>query len=201
MTQPPSPAQPPTTPREIATLPPLEELRDDVPLSPRTGEPRRPATVLVAAVVGYVAVAVVALTYGWHWYRAAYSQTYPISAHLTQWVQPEPGRWLSLTLEFVYTALTGLTAASAGVVGYHAWQGQRWTRWGGGVALALAALSATLVNLYGLISVAFAAILWLLLLLPPTTRYFALWQRVREQAPTPYRRPDHIVYGRLPKYR
>lgn len=187
--------------KEIATLPPLEELRDDVPLSPRTGEPRRPAAVMVAAVLGYTTVAAVAASYGWHWYRAAYSETYPISAHLIQWVQPDPGKWLSLTFEFVFAGLAGLAAGAAGVVGYHAWAGRRWTRWGAVVALALAGLQTALVNWWGVAAVGLVLVLGALLFLPPVNRYFAEWERVRARTSEGYRRPATVFYGRLPRFR
>ena len=53
-----------TEPPQIATLPPIEEVQGAVPLSPRTGEPRRPAAVLIAAVLLYVGSASMAVAYG-----------------------------------------------------------------------------------------------------------------------------------------
>ncbi|SDL80781.1 hypothetical protein [Tessaracoccus oleiagri] len=188
-------------PKEIATLPPLAELKNETPLSPRTGEPRRPAAVAVAAVVLYLAVAAVAFSYGWHWFRAAYSETYPGSAHLTVWLEPEPGKWVSLFLEFVYAGLVGLTGAAAGVVGFHAWNGERWTRWGGLVALALTGLLAGLVNLWALIALGLVVLGLALLFTPPVGRYFREWDDVRSRSEPRYRRPTAVVYGRLPRYR
>lgn len=192
---------PPAQHREIATLPPIEELHDEVPLSPRTGEPRRPAAVVVAAVLSYLAVAALAFVYGWHWYRAAYPATYPISAHLTDWLDPKPGAWVSLTLEFVYAGLVGITAGAAGVVGFQAWNGHRWTRWGGAIALGLAGVVTALVNLHGLIACTLVALGWALLWFPPVTRYFLQWRRVREERLDGYRRPKQVFYGRLPRFR
>ncbi|NLE98706.1 MAG: hypothetical protein GX596_12080 [Propionibacterium sp.] len=187
--------------KEIATLPPLEELDLETPLSPRTGEPRRPALLVVAVVLLYVAVAAVAFSYGWHWYRAAFTETYAVSAHLTGWVEPEPGKWLSLLLEFVYAGLAGLAGAGAGVVGFHAWNGGRWTRWGGLVAVGLAGIMAALVNLWALIAVGIIVVAVGLLFLPPISRYFREWGEVRALEQPRYRRPETIYYGRLPRFR
>ena len=101
-----------TEPNEIATLPPLEELQPGVARSPRTGEPRRPAVLGVAAVVLYLAAAAVAVAYGIHWWEAAHPETYPASARLVDWVDPDPGKWLSLTLEGVLSAAAVIAAPS-----------------------------------------------------------------------------------------
>ena len=188
-------------PKQIATLAYIEELRDDVPLSPRTGEPRRPAWVLVAAILCYAAVAAVAWSYGWHWWRAAHPETYLHSAHLTQWVEPAPGKWFSLFLEFVYAALAALAGGAAGVVGFQAWVGRRWTRVGIVAPLVCTGLIATLINLYGLIAVGLTVLAGVLLMLPSVGRYFAQWDRVRSQETPRYTRPENIVYGRLPRFR
>lgn len=188
-------------PKQIATLPPIEELHDGVPLSPRTGEPRRPAVLLVAAVILYLVVPAVAFAYGWHWYRAAFQEHYPISSHIVQWLDPEPGKWLSLTLEFVHAGVAGLAAAAAGVVGFHAWNGHRWTRWGVVIALALNGLVATLTNLYGLIGVGLVVAGAALLFLPRISYYFREWDEVRAHEQERYRRPATIHYGRLPRFR
>jgi hypothetical protein len=187
--------------KEIATLPPLAELKNEVRLSPRTGEPRRPALLVVSSVLLYLAVAAVAFSYGWHWYRAAFTESYMVSAHLTGWVEPEPGKWVSLFLEFVYAGLAGLAGAAAGVVGFHAWNGERWTRWGGMIALALAGVVATLVNLWGLIALGLVLLGVAGLFLPPVGRYFREWEQVRAEVAPTYRRPTSVFYGRLPRYR
>lgn len=186
---------------EIATLPPIEELRNDVPLSPRTGEPARPALVLASSLLLYLAVAALAVAYGLHWWAAAHPDTYPSSARLIQWVTPEPGRWLSLTLEGVLAAALVVAAGAAGVVGHRAWHGGAWTRWGGWVAAALSAGFAVVLNDWAFVGVGLAAVGSALLLMPRVGRYFREWAQVRGVRPTPYRRPEPITYGRLPRFR
>ncbi|RRD47154.1 hypothetical protein [Tessaracoccus sp. OH4464_COT-324] len=185
--------------KEILTFPPIEQRPDGPPLSPRTGEPRRPATMVIAVVLAIVGVAVVGWVYGWHWFRAAFPETYPGSAHLTRWVEPEPGAWVSLTFEVVYAALVVLAAGAIGIIGYNAWHGRRWVSLG---ALAAVALNAALllVSWHALIPLGVALGLVLMVWLPATRRYFDLWDVVRARRPEPYRRPERVFYGRLPRY-
>ncbi len=190
-----------TEPQEIATLPPIEELRNDVPLSPRTGEPVRPVVLFAASILHYLAVAALGVAYAMHWWAAAHPETYAGSARLVEWTAPEPGRWLSLTLEGVLAAALVLAAGAAGVVGYQAWAGGAWTRWGGWVAVALGAGYAVVLNDLAFIGVGLAAVGTALLLLPRIGRYFREWAQVRAQEPVPYRRPESITYGRLARFR
>lgn len=190
-----------TEPKHIATLPPIEEVRGDIPRSPRTGEPRRPAVLLIAAVAAYLAAAAFAVTYGLHWWRAAHPDTYPTSARLVEWVAPEPGKWLSLTLEGVLAAALVLAAGSVAVAAFQAWNGWRWSRWAGLVALAFAGAFTAITTNWAFIGLGLAVVAMALLFLPPVTRYFREWEAVRAEQPTPYRRPARIYYGRLPRFR
>ncbi|MHA6525998.1 hypothetical protein [Tessaracoccus sp. G1721] len=190
-----------TEPQPIATLPPIEEVQGVVPRSPRTGEPRRPAVVLVAAVLLYLGAGALAVAYGVHWWLAAHPESYPTSARLIQWTAPEPGKWLSLTLEGVFAASLVVAAGACGVVGFQGWNGWRWVRWGGLVALGLAGGFATVLNDWAFIGVGLAVPAVVLLFLPPATRYFAQWEQVRAERPVLYRRPESIHYGRLPRFR
>ncbi len=195
-------AQPvPAGPKVIATLPPLEELNDEVPLSPRTGQPRRPAILLGAAVLSYLAASALALSYAIHWWDAVHPDTYPTSARLIEWVDPDPGKWLSLTLEVILAAAIVLAAGATAVAGFQAWNGWRWARWAGPVAVALAGAFALVVNNWALIGVGLAAVSAALVFLPPVNRYLGQWDRVRGVQPERYRRPAWIFYGRLPRFR
>lgn len=199
--------QPPATvpsgrgPKEIATLPPLPQLRNESPPSRRTGEPVRPALALLALVVFQLAAAGVAFTYGWHWWRAAHPRSYSMSARLIEWVDPEPGKWLALTLEGVLAAVAALVASACGVAGFQAWNGWRWSRWAGVVALGLTGVLTTLFTWWGLIPVGLALLGAVLLFLPPMTRFYRHFDVFRTTGRLPYRRPERIFYGRLPRYR
>lgn len=195
--------QQPQRPRvkEIATLPPLQHLSDEVPPSPRTGEPRRPALVLVAMLVFLLSAAATAVTYGHHWWLAVYPENYASSARLIQWVEPEPGKWLALTLEGVLAVTAALVAGVTGAVGFQAWNGWRWSRWAGPVAVALSGVVALLFSWMGIIAVGLAAVGAVLLFMPPVTEFFTRFEVHRGKRPPPYRRPERVFYGRLPRYR
>ena len=190
-----------TEPKHIATLPPIEEVRGDIPRSPRTGEPKRPLVLAIAAVTLYLAAAALAVAYGLRWWEAAHPETYPTSARLLEWVEPEPGRWLSLTLEGVLAAALVLAAGAAAVVGFQAWNGWRWSRWASLVALVLVGAFTAITTNWAFIGAGLAVVGVALLFLPPVTRYFREWDEVRAAQPTPYRRPSQIFYGRLPRFR
>lgn len=190
-----------TEPEEIATLPPLPVLNNELPTSPRTGEPTRPAVALVALVAFQLAAVGVAVTYGLHWWAAANPENYPSSARLIQWVGPEPGKWLSLALEGVLAATAALVAGACGVAGVQSWRGWKSSRWTGLIALLLTGAMATLFDLSGLVSVGLALVGAVLLFLPPMTRFFREFTTFRSLGHAPYRRPDRVFYGRLPRFR
>lgn len=188
-------------PKEILTLPPLPELRRDVPLHPRTGVPPRPWTITAALVLLELAVLGVAVSYGWHWYRAAFTQTYPGSAHLIGWVEPDPGKWLSLTLEGVIAALAALVGGACGVAGFNGWNGWKASRVLGIVAVALTIVWTVLVSWVGLAAVVPAVLGTALLWFRPSSTFFRHFAQHRVVRPEPYRRPETIHYGRLPRFR
>ena len=188
-------------PATIATLPPLPVLNNEIPTSARTGEPPRPALAVVALVLLSVAAAGVAVTYGLHWWAAANPETYASSARLIEWVDPEPGKWLALTLEGVLAISAALVAGACGVAGVQAWNGHRWSRWVGLMALALTGGVTALFDWTGLIPVALALVGTVLLFTAPLTRFFRAFATFRTVGHDPYRRPERIVYGRLPRYR
>ncbi len=191
----------PAEPEPIATLPPLPVLNNELPTSPRTGEPPRPALVTVALVSLLLAATGVAVTYGIHWWAAANPGNYASSARLIEWVEPEPGKWLALTLEGVLAIVAALAAGACGVAGVQAWHGHRWSRWAGIVALLLAGGVTAIFDWTGLVTVGLALAGTVLLFTPPVTRFFGAFASFRAVGHAPYRRPERIVYGRLPRYR
>lgn len=190
-----------TDPKQIATLPPLAQLEKATPLSPRTGEPPRPLAAWVGAVSAYLAAAVVAGVYALHWWDAAHPDAYPTSARLIAWVEPDPGKWLSLTLEAALAAASLLAAGAVGVAGFLAWNGWRVSRWAGPVAVALMAGFAAITSDYAYPAVGLALVTAVMANLPQMSRYFSHWDAVRGERPDRYRRPVEIFYGRLPRFR
>lgn len=188
-------------PQQIATLPPMPVLTNETSTSPRTGEPRRPAVAVVALVALLLAAVAVAVTYGIHWWAAANPGSYAASARLIGWVDPPPGKWLALTLEGALAALAALVAGACGVAGVQAWHGWRWSRWAGVVALALTGALTALFDWTGLVAVGLALVGAVLLFLPPMTWFFREFAAFRSTGRAPYRRPERIFYGRLPRFR
>lgn len=190
-----------TDDKQIATLPPLEELHDEAPLSPRTGEPHRPAVLLVAAVVCQVAAAATVVAYAQHWWLAVHPGTYPTSARLIEWVSPDPGKWLSLTLEAGLVAALVLAGGAIGVAGFQAWNGWRWSRWAGLVAALLSCGFLAVTSNWAIPALSLSIVGAGLLFVPPVTRYFKAQELHRSIEPEHYRRPASIHYGRLPRFR
>lgn len=190
-----------TEPKQIATLPPIEESRVEVPLSERTGEPRRPAVVVASVLLLYAAAVALAVVYALHWWDAAHPGTYPESARLIAWVSPEPGRWLSLLLEGGFAAAVVLAAGACGVAAYQAWAGVPVSRWAGVSAVALSLGFAIITDNRAFAGFALAGLGAGLLFLSPVTRYLNQWARLRREDRHPYRRPPAIFYGRLPRFR
>lgn len=186
--------------KEIATYPPIEISDESTPVSPRTGEPRRTWPITLATTVSYLGIAALAWVYGWHWFRAAYPENYPMSAHLTSWIEPQPGAWLSLTLECCYAALVAFSGAVIGLTGYHAWLGSPRVRRVGFAALVGPILVTVFINWYGLIPLGLAGLSLGAIWLPSAGRFFAQWQQIRQAKVETYRRPDQVFYGRLPRY-
>lgn len=187
--------------KDVATLPPLPVLQQHEAVSPRTGAPARPPLVLVAHILLQLAAAGVAVTYGWHFYRAVTPETYPGSAHVVAWLEPPPGEWLSLTLEGGIAALAALVGGACGVAGFQAWNGWRWSRWAAVAAVLLTGALTALVSWVGMAALVPAVAGAVPLFLPPVTDFFARFARHRAKRPEPYRRPETIFYGRLPRFR
>ena len=213
--QPPAPVQAPGFPgahlppeplpatrarNQIDTLPPLDVVPDDqLPLSPKTGEPVRPAFLVVSVVLSYLgsaAAAVGLLLAMWH----AVSD-YQHSAQLIEWVKPKQVSFLGLFLMVLVVAIGALVAGVIGVIGYCAWCGRGWTRWGGLVVVALSALS-WLITPITAICMVFAAAAAALLWTPPVTRFFTTFAALRgRSAPRAPFRTEPVVYGTLPRFR
>ena len=191
----------PPAPKEIATLPPLPVLRQDVPLSERTGEPPRPWSVLVGVMLFCLAAAAVTGVYARHWWLAVFPTTYPSSAHLVQWAAPDPGKWLSLTLEGVLALVLVLVAGACAVAGYQAWIGWNWARIISITALGFTGVAALLFDLWALVAVVLALLGTVCVFLPETTRYFRYFEAHRAKREETYRNPTSIFYGRLPRFR
>ncbi len=198
---PPSPDQPAAArPKEILTLPPLDELEPQLPISEATGQPRRDTTMLVGMGLLYASAVASAVAYCIVWWRSIHMETYFSAARMLRFTHDRPGSWQSL-MWAVLVALTALVMVTApAVAGFQAWNGYRWSR--------IAAIVAAVLSFLGLLlnQVAWAAIplavlgavvLWL----PQVSRYFGYWEAYRAPVPKHPRDTSNVVYGPLPRYR
>lgn len=189
-----------------------------VPISARTGEPRRAWTIWVTSAASYLAVAVLlastlmifwnaavigSLTYDeatkewqYHFDASAFQQASWLMAQF----ETEPGSLGRVLLAVAVTVIALLIGIACAITGYYAYDGRRWTRWSALIALALSTM-ALMLNPLALAAIGLAAIAAAASWLPPTGRYFAAWQAVRHHEPVFSEPPEQIFYGPLPRYR
>jgi hypothetical protein len=155
-------------------LPPLDAVASAAyPLSPRTGRPRRPVAVALAAAWFGLAGGTAAVAYGWLWGTAATVTRLTEAARLFAWTAPDPVSPLAVGLVIATAAITALVMAVFGAVAYNAWQGRAWTRWGALAALAVSAGLTYLLHPYASAAVLPAALGAAVLWLPSVRRFNA----------------------------
>jgi len=189
-------AQPgrPTGPRAIGTAAPAV----DTSVDRRTGEPRRPAVVWVAASLLYAGVALAVAGMLWSFWTAI--DSFETAAWLTGTTPTEPGSGLRVLMVSGLFASTLLVGAAALIAGYYGWRGYRWARVAGVLATAVSFLT-LLVNPLASSGIAAIALGALLFWLPPAGRFFERWhQRRHPQAGRPAI-VGRVVYGPLPRFR
>jgi magnesium-transporting ATPase (P-type) len=204
----PTPEQPahvfPVLAPDLTDKPPIEtlpaqvvEVSRDYPLSERTGEPKRPITVLIAIVFAWMSVAVTVGAFCWGWWVIANdtSQFHPAARILT-WTHPDPVSALAIVMVLVVGLICVLMVAAAGVVAYNAWAGAPWIRIGALVCLGVLLLS-VLLNWWFTAAMAPLAIAAGLLWLPVVKRYLTAVALSKEVAVIEIP-STNIVYGRQP---
>jgi len=181
----------------IATLPPLEpDAEQAYPLSARTGEPSRPLLLLVAIVLCWISVACTVAAFAWWWSQAAHIPTFPTSARLLQWTNPDPVSALAIVMVILVGIIALLMVAAAGTTAYNSWAGQRWIRVAGLVCLGVTGLS-FLLNWWFSVAMIPLAIGVGLLWLPPATRFFSAMSRFHTVEPVQVETTG-IKYGPQP---
>jgi hypothetical protein len=184
----------------IDVLAPYKPAVGAYPVSYRTGEPVRP--VVLAASCGFLVAGAVVSSVGlvkvlWD---AATVTGYPTAARVLEWTKPDPVSFLTIVMVLTIGAIGAVVATAASAIAYNAWNGRRWTRIGGIVAVGISALTILLnhVAMVAMIPIAIGAgLLWL----PQVGRYFAAWGTIRT-APVMHRGwAQNVRYGILPRYR
>lgn len=189
---------PPAAP--IATLPPLEVTHSGVPLSRKTGEPRRPAVLGVSQGLLYAAANAAGLGYARYWWVAMHVERFFDSAWVVGWLQPRPGGAGSVWLVIGLAACVAAMVTGAAVTAYQSWTGHRFSRRLGIVAVGISVLG-VLFNPLTCLAIPFTAAGLGLLWHPAITRYFDQWESLREapeESPVPA--AGEVFYGRLPRF-
>ncbi len=170
-----------------------------VPDDPRTGEPRIPAVVAVAAALSYAAVANLAgglLTVYWN---AVPKDTFGNASWLMGQFVTEPGSLGRVLLAVAVTVIALLIAVPVAITGYYGWTGYRWSRISGlvGAALSFGALTLNVWS-WGTIPLALlgAGLLWT----RPAGRYFLAWSARRHPVEAFAPPTTDVYYGPLPRY-
>ena len=184
----------------ISVLAPYRPAVGAYPVSPRTGEPQRPVVLGVASgllVAGAVVSSVGLVTVLWD---AATVTGYHTAARVLEWTKPDPVSFLTIVMVLTIGAIGALVATAATTIAYNAWNGRRWARIGGIVAVAISGLT-ILLNPLAMVAMAPIALGAALLWLPEIGRYLAAWGIIRT---APAMRPgwaENVRYGILPRYR
>lgn len=170
----------------------------DPTVDARTGEPRRPVVVWVAAGLFYVGIAFAVAGLLWAFWRSV--REFPDAAWLNGVVPTEPGalvRVLMVTGLFVGVLLIGVASS---IAGHYAWRGFGWARWAGVVAAGVSLL-ALMINWVAGIAIPLVLVGAVLLWTPPVRRWFAQWHLRRHPVAAPVEVPGDVFYGPLPRYR
>lgn len=189
---------PPAAP--IATLPPLEVNHKGIPVSPRTGEPRRSGVLAANQGLLYAAAAAAGLGYARYWWIAMHVEHFFVSAWVVGWLQPRPGGAGSVWLVIGLAACVAAMVTAPAMTAYQAWTGQRFSRRLGIVAMGVSLLG-VLINPLTFLAIPFTAVGLGLLWHPALTRYFDQWETLRTN-PEPHSTPTagQVFYGRLPRF-
>ena len=131
---------------------------------------------------------------------AASVTRYHVAARVLEWTKPEPVSFLTIVMVLTIGAIGALVATAACAVAYNAWNGRRWTRIGGLVAVAISGLT-YLLNALATVAIIPVALGAGLLWLPQVTRYFAAWTLIRTAPVLRRGWAQNVQYGIQPRYR
>ena len=168
------------------------------PVNPRTGEPRRPGVVWVAAGAEAAAVGCFGVSLGMVYWTAV--DRFGEASWLMANVPAETASLTQVLLAVAVTAAALIGSIAAVITGFYAWSGYRWTRVASLIAW-LASGLALLLNVVAWPAIALTALAAVLLWLPPAKAFFAAWRRRRHPEQAFTASVAGVYYGPLPRYR
>ncbi|RLP06236.1 hypothetical protein [Propionibacterium australiense] len=183
----------------VETLPPLEEMHRGVPVSPRTGEPRRTGALVALQCCLYAAAVASGLGYALYWWRAMHVENFDRSAWVVGLLDPRPGSAGSIVLVIVLALLVVVMVGAPAVAAYQAWTGERFAQTLSLVALGVAFLGA-LFNPLACLAVPLAAVGVALSRSSGVTSYFDAWEALRAPVHEAEATGRRVFYGRLPRF-
>lgn len=187
--------------KEIQTLPPVDDLSDQIPISDATGQPRRDATMVLGMSLLYAGALVAAIGWFVGWWRAINITDWYSSTQMAEWWQPRPGSAGSVYIAIAMGAIAGITVTAPAVAAFQAWNGHRWSRVLGLISIGLSFLGILMVPVLSWVPIVLVAMGTAMLYLPNVTLYFDHWQRFRYVAPPQPSPPRQVFYGPLPRFR
>ncbi|MGJ6980326.1 hypothetical protein ACSDQ9_07315 [Aestuariimicrobium soli] len=195
----PSTPHQPAGPKQIETLPPLDELQPAIPVSEATGQPRRAPMMLVAIGFLYASSVASAAALVKVWWDMIHLHSFPTSIRMVEWAKPDSWSLTAVLLAVAAAGAGAVMVAAPAIAAFNAWNGHKWSRIAALVAVALSCL-AILLNDWAYVAIPLAAVgagwLWL----PAVTRYFALWQAFRATPDVYPRDLRNVHYGPEPRY-
>jgi len=191
----------------ITTLPPVQEVVGDHPLSPRTGEPARPPVIRAITWLFGVSSVIAFASYWWYWFVAITITDFQRSSLLIQFFEPRPGSGSSVVLACVMAVLGAITTAGPAMAAYNVWHGASWSRTAviaGFVTSLLTILVMCPVHVAFPIATAVspvaAAIAAALLWTPGAKGFLTAWDAYANPPRPPIVPPAHVGYGPAPRF-
>ncbi|MDR3069631.1 MAG: hypothetical protein LBU38_01305 [Propionibacteriaceae bacterium] len=174
-----------------------------IPDNPRTGEPRRPWTIMLGLTAFFTAIANEAAAIFWCYWVAV--TDYPNAAWLFELIPSLDEETVSINnlvrvlLVVAVTLGVVLISAAAGIAGFYAYQGYRWARVVAIIAFVLSGLS-VLLNAVAWPAIGLCFVGAFALWLPPSGKFFKTWLLRRYPQPAFEPTIERVYYGPLPRY-
>lgn len=183
----------------VETIPPLEETHRGVPVSPRTGEPRRAGALVGLQCLLHGAAAVSGLGYALYWWQAMHVSGFNRSAWIVGWLDPRPGGAGSIALVLTLAVLVIPMVGAPCVAAYQAWTGARSAQRLSLVALVVSLLG-LLLNPLACLAIPLCGAGAALVRAQAVTGFFDAWEALRTPPPRSAGPDRAVFYGRLPRF-